>query len=234
MDEYYSHDGALDKYAALAEEGLFDQEKTVVDRYFTRDGASVLDLGCGAGRTTQALVSRGFDVVGVDVSEPMIRKSSSLFPDLEVRVGDATDLSFETSTFDYVLFSFNGLDDITPETGRYAALAEIRRVLKPGGTFAFSSRNSLYYTLLRARPFSPGTWVELAKFWAKNRSAKNALSNYKSDDHEFGSGDAYYSTPLHQKRQLINCDCEPVDVIKKEDSFSVYTDPWPYYVAKTL
>lgn len=144
--------------ARSTDDGLYEVERRAIASHFTRRGASVLDLGCGTGRTTGVLDRMGFDVVGVDVvgvdvSEQMIRRVRTLHPDLEFETGDARDLQFADESFDYVLFSFNGLGHVQPEGDRYVALPEIWRALQPGGTFVFSSHNPLY--LLPADPTSP-------------------------------------------------------------------------------
>jgi SAM-dependent methyltransferase len=56
---------------------------------------------------------------------------------------DARDLSaFAEASFDFVLFSFNGIDEVD-HRGRMDALVQIHRVLKPNGIFLFSSHNLL-------------------------------------------------------------------------------------------
>jgi SAM-dependent methyltransferase len=72
----------------------------------------------------------------------MINKASSKFPTIDFRVGDVCDLPFNNDAFDYILFSFNGIDHIHPERRGIQALREIHRMLKPDGLFLFSSHNS--------------------------------------------------------------------------------------------
>jgi len=103
---------------------------------------SILDLGVGGGRTTPYLSAIASRYVGVDYSEEMILACRSRFPDLEFKVADAADLSqFPDSSFDAVIFSFNGLDCLAPYEKREACLRECHRVLKRGGIYIFSTHN---------------------------------------------------------------------------------------------
>ena len=107
----------------------------------------LLDLGCGSGRTTVNLARMGFRVVGVDISEAMIAEARRLHPEIDYRLGDACDLSgFKDGEFEYVLFSFNGLDLLHPYEMRVKCLREIHRVLRDGGLFIYSSHNEAFTT----------------------------------------------------------------------------------------
>lgn len=105
-------------------------------------GSVVLDLGVGGGRTTAHLAGIASKYVGIDFSEEMIRACQVKFPKLKFLVRDAADLSlFANESFDSIVFSFNGLDDVFPSTKREQCLRECYRVLKYGGTFIFSRHN---------------------------------------------------------------------------------------------
>lgn len=85
----------------------------------------VLEVGCGQGHLTHALASRGVDILGVDANPyaPEVAGTD------RVRCMRAEDLAFGDETFDLVL-SVHAIEHIPPlET----ALAEMTRVLKPGG-----------------------------------------------------------------------------------------------------
>jgi SAM-dependent methyltransferase len=104
-------------------------------------GRPVLDLGVGGGRTTALLAPTGPEYVGVDYTPEMVAISRRRFPALRFEVCDARDLSrFPADHFQLVLFSYNGIDAVGPE-GRRQVLAEVFRVLRPGGAFLFSTFN---------------------------------------------------------------------------------------------
>ena len=104
----------------------------------------ILDLGCGAGRTFRWFGERGFQSVGVDMAPKMVEAARRLHPDSLLVVGDASNLCFRDDVFRYVLFSYNGMGNIYPEGARLRCLRDVRRILKKGGVFVFSSHNELW------------------------------------------------------------------------------------------
>lgn len=113
-------------------------------RNHLKPGMSILDLGVGGGRTTKYLSKIASHYVGVDYSEPMIRACKEKFPALDFRLADASDLTaFPDSSFDAVVFSFNGLDSVVPTEKRLRFFRECNRVLRPTGVLIFSSHNPL-------------------------------------------------------------------------------------------
>ena len=107
--------------------------------------ARMLDLGVGGGRTTLHFARCVREYVGADYSESMIRecqKRFATYPDpLSFVVCDARSLQmFASGSFDFILFSLNGIDSVN-HSDRLTILKEIRRVGKPGGWFCFSSHN---------------------------------------------------------------------------------------------
>jgi SAM-dependent methyltransferase len=74
----------------------------------------------------------------------MVQALKTSQPDISVRLGDIRDLSaFEDDSFDFVLGSNNVISAVG-HADRLEALAEVHRVLRPGGTFIFSSHNRGY------------------------------------------------------------------------------------------
>lgn len=92
-------------------------------------GERVLDLAAGTGASSAALSRGGATVVAADFSPGMIEVGRRRHPDIEFVEADAAALPFDDAEFDVVTISF-GLRNV--EDPR-AALAEMSRVLKPGG-----------------------------------------------------------------------------------------------------
>src|SRR6056297_1524642 len=108
---HYERPETVDHYTSGR--GLTRREVRAVENYFP-EGARVLDLGCGAGRTTEGFVDLGFDVVGVDLSSGMVDAAKKAVPDAAYAVSNAAELGFADDTFDAVLFSHFGLDNVLP------------------------------------------------------------------------------------------------------------------------
>jgi SAM-dependent methyltransferase len=100
------------------------------------DGEKILDVGCGTGSLTLALAKAAdlAKIAAIDYSpvfvEELIRRNTS--PRIDVRQADACALPFESGTFDRALALL--VLHYVPETGK--AVAEMRRVVRPGGVVA--------------------------------------------------------------------------------------------------
>lgn len=102
----------------------------------------MLDMGVGGGRTTSYFAPMVKSYIGADYACQMIRICKEKFKDKYIfNESDARSMQeYEDNSFDFVLFSFNGIDSFEHD-GRLSALKEIRRVLKNNGYFCFSSHN---------------------------------------------------------------------------------------------
>ncbi|NNK78477.1 MAG: methyltransferase domain-containing protein [Litoreibacter sp.] len=100
-----------------------------------KEPARVLDLCCGQGNVTEALLHAGFQAIGADFSATMLAHARERLPRGEFVEADAQDLPFEDATFDAVTCSF-GLMHVPDQP---QALREIRRVLGPEGRFIMTS-----------------------------------------------------------------------------------------------
>ncbi|MBL8806924.1 MAG: class I SAM-dependent methyltransferase [Rhodospirillales bacterium] len=102
-----------------------------------RAGERFVDLAGGTGDIAVALLERGADVIVCDYNEQMVRQGRkraadrALVPGPAWAVGDAMALPFASASVDGITIAF-GLRNVTDPA---KALAEVRRVLKPGGRF---------------------------------------------------------------------------------------------------
>jgi SAM-dependent methyltransferase len=155
-----------------------------------RRGASLLELGCGAGHFLELFWSAGFDVTGIDVSRAMLDAARKrLGQRAELRLGNAASLPFDDDDFEYAAFvtSLECMEE--PEV----ALAEAFRVASRGVVVVFLNCWSLYWVekhlavsllgrlpaFLRPAASGAGTrsWLSPLRVWKMMRafSGKNPL-----------------------------------------------------------
>jgi len=107
--------------------------------------AVVLEIGCGMGRVMQHLAGRYREVHGIDISAEMVKRGQQRLahlPNVHFHQGNGYDLEpFADESFDLVhsAFAFQHM----PKTVAYNYFLETRRVLRPGGLFAFQVPNLL-------------------------------------------------------------------------------------------
>ncbi len=65
-------------------------------------GAKVLDIGCGTGQQTMLFKNKGFDVVGIDISEGLVRVANKKLGEGICLVSDACKLPFSDASFDAI------------------------------------------------------------------------------------------------------------------------------------
>jgi ubiquinone/menaquinone biosynthesis C-methylase UbiE len=99
-------------------------------------GKKILDLGCGTGIYAKLLKKKGAMVKGFDISPEMIKIAKRENPTLELKIGSAYEIPFNEK-FDTVLASLvvHYIEDWDK------MFKEVRRVLKKGGVFIFSTGN---------------------------------------------------------------------------------------------
>ena len=122
-------------------------------------GARILDYGCGYGRLAGELHQRGFEAVeGVDLSPGLITRAREQWPGLRFSVIDTPpELSYPDESFDAVLL-FAVLTCIPTDAGQRELVAELRRLLRPGGLLYLSDmcvqddeRNRARYEVFAAK-----------------------------------------------------------------------------------
>lgn len=108
-------------------------KKNAVKMLNIKPNSYILDLCCGTGDFTKILteIQPKSKVIGLDISQEMIKLAKNKNPQKPFLSGDCTNLPFKENEFDYVTVGF-GLRNIE---NRSKALSQVYRVLKPGGKF---------------------------------------------------------------------------------------------------
>ncbi len=141
---------------------------------------AVLDVGVGAGRTVPYLAPLAATYLGIDIMPNMLAAAQAAYPEHAFALGDARALPWADGQASFVMFSFCGIDYMPP-ADRAQVLADVFRVLRPGGAFAMSTHN------LAARPAGPSPFVvprptltrdPLRNAVALTRAARAAVRGY--------------------------------------------------------
>ena len=257
MSQQYSWKDYESAEFYISDTELQAPEKSIFD-HLEKDLASMnmLDIGVGAGRTTLHFAKLVESYVGIDYSEKMIEHCKKAYADYSDNTSFALcDVSamemFEDNSFDFILFSYNGLDYLS-HSDRLIALNEIKRVAKPGAFFCFSSHNlqSLDNIFRLKNQFSlhPKRMLRKIYNWALLRLKYNKgldLNQLKdsayaifTDTPEGTDLGTYYIKPLEQIKQLVENDfftkvhtysLNSGQVITNEEHLTSNDDPWIYY-----
>ncbi|GHD41772.1 class I SAM-dependent methyltransferase [Streptomyces galbus] len=130
------------------------RQGAALDALIGRAGAAVLDCSCGIGTQAIGLALCGHRVTGTDLSVRAAaragREAARRGLALPTAAADMRRLPFPDGSFDVVVCADNSLPHLLTERDVLAALAEMRRVLRPSGRLLVSTRP--YDDLLRARP----------------------------------------------------------------------------------
>ena len=194
-------------------------EQTIIDRLKDRwPTFKMLDIGIGGGRTTQHFAPLVKEYTGIDYSAEMIAACQQRFANISqpinLEVGDARNMRFADNSFDFILFSFNGIDFVS-HGDRLKILQEIKRVGKPGCYVLFSSHNLQsmvkefdYKTHISLNPFKTYVnWVMFAFLrlfnlsMSRDRLKTSPYAILRDESHNFRL-QTYYIRPEEQVKQL--------------------------------
>jgi SAM-dependent methyltransferase len=154
-------DESMVRNLAAQAEAIWPQEEPIFERHPPGSGA-VLDVGCGTGEITARLAEKfpNARFTGVDLEETHLARArvrcASFGSRVQFEVGDALALSFADATFDLVVCRH--LIQAVPDAAR--VLAEIRRVLRPGGRIHLIAED---YGFLHCYP----TELDADDFWQR-------------------------------------------------------------------
>lgn len=149
----------FDNLASEQEYNVFTDEanqkiiNTVLTLSKLKPGAQIVDLGCGSGIFTQLFQQRGYDCIGLDLSQKLLQLGKLQEPTIHYLQGDVEALPFSDNSLDMIVLSclVHHLPDPT------LSASEVFRVLKPKGQFVAFDPNRLnpfmYLYRDRSSPF---------------------------------------------------------------------------------
>jgi len=155
FDAWYLKTYPHDEAAALK------QAEFAIEAMGLEPGASVLDLCCGYGRHSVILAEQGMRVTGLDRSEVLLARAGEVAAErgvaVEFRQGDMREVPFADATFGACINLFTAFGYFDAPADNERVLAEVARVLKPGGRFLLDviNRDSL------VKRFRPKSWDEV-------------------------------------------------------------------------
>ncbi|MFE9535817.1 class I SAM-dependent methyltransferase [Streptomyces sp. NPDC006691] len=167
----------------------------LLDAARVRDGVRVLDVGTGTGTVAAAACARGARVTGVDAEISMVDLAARSVPSAEMHLAELPRLPFSEGLFDAVTANF-----VLNHVGRpRAALAELRRVVRPGGWIAVT---------VWAVPAAPGQTLLGRAVQAAGASRPPHLPALAAEDDFARTGAGL--TDLLASAGLKDATCEPL------------------------
>jgi SAM-dependent methyltransferase len=255
-DGFWDLESRAQGYARRTE--LYPPEAAFIDEFAPLMARwKMLDLGIGGGRSTIHFAPLVEAYVGTDFSPTMVEACVSRLAGSAVmknvsalQVADVRDLPESwLGQFDFVFFSFNGIDEVGHED-RLLALRQIRRVLKDDGVFFFSSHNlnsvdRLFAFERRRRPDrvarSAFRWVMLRSVNPRLRTLRTLRSWPLLHDYHFDySKTTYYVHPEEQAKQLDRAGFSHPRVFVGATEYDrrtldeTPTDTWLYYLCRAV
>lgn len=137
--DYKKAQESYDKYAKLYAENTFHKLLQFQLNNFISHlpkGAKILDVACGSGRDTQYLTEDGFDVLGIDISEELLKEARLRAKNCKFQKMNLLRLEFDESSFDGI-WCTNAVT-VIPKDNISEAVKEIHRVLKKEGILYIS------------------------------------------------------------------------------------------------
>ncbi len=167
FENVYHDEGRAESYAKLEFPGTYylayrDLPQLISDY---AHGAKALDFGCGTGRSTRFLRKLGFETVGIDISENMIKRARQFDPDGDYRLVSDGSVG-ESSEVDYnLILSAFTFDNIPTETKKVSLFKALASVL---------DRNGIMINLVSSPEIYMHEWTSFTtRDFPENRNAKN-------------------------------------------------------------
>lgn len=130
--------------AQMATSPLAAADVAFCETWFPMPGR-LLDLGCGTGRLCRHFAAKGYECVGVDLSDEMLTKAREASPGSTFVNANLVELhDLPDASFDYAACLFSTLGMVRGADNRAKVVANAFRLLKPGGRFVLHGHNRFF------------------------------------------------------------------------------------------
>lgn len=151
-----SHTASVyDKIAGIYQD-TFDEPTDFIEEFveMVPRNSSILDAGCGVGTDSAFLHSKGFHVVGLDLSPGMIKIARKRHPDIEFRLEDLREPKFPDRSFAGIIGSFSLIH--IPKKDVPGTLNKYNKLLKEQGVLFLTLQGGRSEELFVDEPYKPG------------------------------------------------------------------------------
>lgn len=133
----------------------FSKPSEYIDEFtdLVAKNGKILDIGCGTGTDANYIASKGFEVIGIDLSEEMLNIAKKKFPHIDFRIADMRKLSFENEQFDGIFVAFSLFH--IPKKDVPNTLADLYDLLKPNGAIYIAIQEGKSEELFITQPLKP-------------------------------------------------------------------------------
>lgn len=184
------------------------------------EGKAVVELGCGTGQLTRRLVTEGYRMTGVDISEDMIKVAKEEGGNIDYIVEDMTELVLETPT-DAIISVCDSINYLTQEGDLACAIMCAYENLKPAGVFIFDMKTEHFYKNILGNSTIAENREDASFIWENTYYEDERINEYnltlfiKEKD-----SDSYkkYNEMHYQKAFLVK---EVLNELKKVDFFQI-------------
>lgn len=118
-----------------------------------RKGGKILDAGCGPGVDVAYIASKGFDVIGIDLSGKMLEIAKKKNPRIYFKKADIRKLNFKPNTFDGIIASFSLIH--IPKKDVNKTVDNFHKLLKPWGIIYIGIQEGKSQEIFLTEPLKP-------------------------------------------------------------------------------
>lgn len=226
--KYFSDNSVIKKYVNHKSEKRLDflAEYKIIDENFTDKNSKILIIGCGAGRSYNYLISKGFtNIYAFDLNLNMLNEGKKHNNKMKLFCANAVQMPLRNNFFQYIIFPYNGIDFIYPKSKRIECLKEVKRSLDENGVFIYSTHNKYWLRWFLTYGF---------KVYLYNLKKRHFSTNYLYIKMFKGDLLTYITSPFKEVRKLKKIGFKDI-IIKgryKRLIENILKDPYPHIICK--